>query len=83
MSKCVKLSGRPYAHSKDVFYYWRFVNRNKALASNLNLKVFKLIRAHLFWLSNTIFSHFYNLFKKISLRTPVQFNIFSVYTQYP
>ena len=48
MSKCVKPSGRPYVHSKDVFYYWRFVNRNKAVASNLNLKVFKLIRAHLF-----------------------------------
>ena len=29
------------------------------------------------------FSHFYNFLKKISLKIPVKFNIFSVYTQYP
>ena len=39
----------PYVHSKDVFHYRRFVNRNKALPwFFINaLKVCKLIRAHL------------------------------------
>ena len=51
----VRQTNGPYVHSKYVFHYRRFVNRNEALPwffisglKILNLKVFKLIHAHLF-----------------------------------
>ena len=81
----VRQTNRPYVHSKDVFRYRRFVNRIEALPWFFLLTYWKIwiwkLTDSCLPVFGCVLQLFHTFIKKVSLRTPVKFSIFSGYKQ--